>query len=232
MTKTEFLRRLAKLLRGMDPDERAQWLADYSEMIDDRMEEGLNEAQAVASMDTAEAAARQIRAEAGLPDLDETQKATRRTVLLLACTCPLWVPAVIVAIGMALILVAAVLSVIAAALVVVLAVLMLLGWAVLALYAAVAGLTVGSVGCVLGGILLFCTGHFLSGLFTFGAGLLLAGLVLPLFLGAGLAGKYFVRLCRVLYRWTRRGLCAACRGLARAYCAVRQQLTHRKGYAA
>ncbi len=232
MTKTEFLRRLEALLWDMKPEERAQWLADCGETIDDRMEEGLNEAQAVAAMDTVEAVARQIRTEAGLPDVGEVQKATRRMALLLGCTAVLWIPAVAVALAVALTLVAAVLAAIAGALVIVLAGLILLGSAVLGLYAAVAGLAASGVGCVLGGTVMFCTGHFLSGLFTVGAGLVIAGLVLPLSMGARLAGKYFVRLCRMLFRGLCHGARLACQGLRRAICAVRRNIRRRKECAA
>jgi uncharacterized membrane protein len=48
MTKQEFLDRLAKKI---PKDEREERLAFYSEMIDDRMEEGMTEAEAVASID-------------------------------------------------------------------------------------------------------------------------------------------------------------------------------------
>lgn len=221
MTKTEFLRRLAKLLRGMDPDERAQWLADYSEMIDDRMEEGLNEAQAVAAMDTVEAVARQIRTEAGLPDVPKILTLSRRKVLILVCTSPLWIPAVLtgcaVALTLALSVAVVVLAVAIGLLAVALSLVASLGAVVIGLYAAVAGLAAGGVGCVLGGTIMTCTGHFLSGLFTVGTGLLAAGLVIPMAAGVQLTGKSFVRLCRMLCRCIRTAV---------------QRLTHRKECAA
>ena len=50
MTKKEFLARLRRGLAQLPPEEREERLAFYSEMIDDRMEEGLSEQEAVASL--------------------------------------------------------------------------------------------------------------------------------------------------------------------------------------
>lgn len=51
MTKHEFLKRLSRALGRMKRDEREKSLAFYREMIDDRIESGLTEEEAVAQME-------------------------------------------------------------------------------------------------------------------------------------------------------------------------------------
>ena len=58
MNKKEFLRVLSRSLRGMPRAERAQSLEYYGEMIQDRMEEGLSEEEAVARLGSADEIAR------------------------------------------------------------------------------------------------------------------------------------------------------------------------------
>ena len=54
MNKQEFLDRLRKGLSGLPQAEREERLLFYSEMIDDRMEEGLTEEEAVAALGSLE----------------------------------------------------------------------------------------------------------------------------------------------------------------------------------
>ena len=49
MTKAEFLKALEEKLSALSAEDRAASLAYYEEIIDDRMEEGLCEADAVAA---------------------------------------------------------------------------------------------------------------------------------------------------------------------------------------
>ena len=54
MTKQEFLDRLRRSLAGLPLEDAEERLAFYDEMIDDRMEEGLAEEEAVSSFGTPE----------------------------------------------------------------------------------------------------------------------------------------------------------------------------------
>lgn len=229
MTKLEFLRRLATLLRGMDPDERAQWLADYSEIIDDYIEEGRTETEAVGIIGSVEAIARQIRTDAGLPaDAAETERKLRRTVLILACTAPLWFPAVLVTAALVLVLLFAVLAVILGVLVVAVALLVALASVVLGLYAVTAGLALSSVGFVLGGTVMTCSGHILPGLFTFGAGLLTAGLVLPLAVGTHWIRKGLYHMCLRCFRFVFRSIRTIYQRSSQNLRTAFQRMMHRK----
>ena len=63
MTKAEFLKALEETLSALSAEDRAASLAYYEEIIDDRMEEGLCEADAVAAAGPVEEAAAQLLAE-------------------------------------------------------------------------------------------------------------------------------------------------------------------------
>ena len=50
MTKAKFLKELSKLLKDLPKDEVKERLNFYSEMIDDRIEDGLSEEEAIKSI--------------------------------------------------------------------------------------------------------------------------------------------------------------------------------------
>ena len=54
MTKREYLEKLARGLRPLPKEERRRQLDYYEEMLSDRLDEGLDEADAVAAMDPPE----------------------------------------------------------------------------------------------------------------------------------------------------------------------------------
>lgn len=66
MTKWEFLSKLQTKLYGLPQNDIDERLAFYSEMIDDRMEEGLTEAEAVAAIGTVDDVVSQILSETSL----------------------------------------------------------------------------------------------------------------------------------------------------------------------
>ena len=61
MTKQAFLTALRERLDGISDSDAERWVSFYSEMIDDRMEDGMSEAEAVANVGDVDDAARQIR---------------------------------------------------------------------------------------------------------------------------------------------------------------------------
>ena len=61
MTKQEFLNELKNQISEYPSEETKQSLEYYSEMIDDRIEEGMTEAEAIASMGAVGAIAQQIK---------------------------------------------------------------------------------------------------------------------------------------------------------------------------
>ena len=84
MNKQAFLERLRKALSALPPKEQEERIHFYCEMIDDRMEEGLSEEDAVTSIGTWE----EILAE--LPPVKEKRKSNTLVILLLILGCPIW----------------------------------------------------------------------------------------------------------------------------------------------
>ena len=107
MNKQAFLAQLRKELSHIPPAEREEQILFYSEMIDDRMEEGLSEEQAVAQIGRVEDIAAQIAAErAGDKAPHPEKKSARRRVggetALLIAGFPLWLPLLLAAFAVAL----------------------------------------------------------------------------------------------------------------------------------
>ena len=69
MSKQEFLSRLLQALSGLPEDDVAERIAFYSESIDDRIEEGMSEEEAVACVGSVEEIRAQVLSEILLPKL-------------------------------------------------------------------------------------------------------------------------------------------------------------------
>ena len=95
MGKQEFLARLREGLSGLPREDVEERLAFYSEMIDDRMEEGLSEAEAVAAAGSVEEIVAQAVADVPFAKIarEKIKRSTRMrpvTVLLLVLGSPIW----------------------------------------------------------------------------------------------------------------------------------------------
>lgn len=91
MTKLEYLKKLKHALRQVKAGERNKSLAYFSECIDDRMEEGVPEQDAVAELESVEAAAERIIAEAEASgQLKPGRSAWELALIILGF--PLWFP--------------------------------------------------------------------------------------------------------------------------------------------
>lgn len=170
MTKQEFLTALREALTGLPPSDIDERVGFYAEMIDDRMEEGLTETEAVAAIGSVEEIVLQIVDDYPIGKLVKQRiKPKRRLstieIILLVLGFPVWFPLLIAA-------------------VVVLLSLYVSLWAVVVSFWAVFASLVGTaVGGVLGGILFVCTGHALSGFATIAAGMVCGGLSIFAFYG-------------------------------------------------
>ncbi len=96
MNKESYLARIRELLASLPEEDRERSLAFYAESIEDRMEDGMSEEQAVASMESPEEAARAILMNMPLPKLVKARVRSRRPgaleILLLVLGAPLWIP--------------------------------------------------------------------------------------------------------------------------------------------
>ena len=99
MTKQEFLKSLKKELRGLSKKEKDDCLVFYSEMIDDKIEEGLTEAKAVAEIGDVKAIAseRKVQAKEN-SDKNESVGVFDKTIIILGS--PLWIPLLIIALAL------------------------------------------------------------------------------------------------------------------------------------
>ena len=95
MNKVEFLAALRRALGKLPSYEVEQTITFYTEMIDDRIEDGMPEADAVAALGSVEAIAAQIIAETpAIPKAIAKANTGSRTlnIVLLAVFSPIWVP--------------------------------------------------------------------------------------------------------------------------------------------
>jgi uncharacterized membrane protein len=170
MKKIEFILSLEEQLAGLPQSELEERLLFYSEMIDDRMDEGLSEEEAVAEIGTVDAIVEQIIAEVPLAKLAKEKMKSSNTfkaweIILLAVGSPIWLSLGIAAFAVIFSLYISLWSVIISL------------WSVFASLAA----------CGLGGIAAFivflCTGQTLTGFAILAAALVCAGLSIFVFFG-------------------------------------------------
>lgn len=183
MSKQEFLAELRKALSGLPQGDVEDRLTFYSEMIDDRMEEGLAEGDAVSEIGTVDEVAAQIVGEIPLTKLVKERVRPKRAlrvweIVLLALGSPLWLS-----------LLAALLSVTFAGYLVVWSVIFCL-WA---MEAALMGFAFyGAVAAVIHVV----QGNGFIGLAALGAGAFCAGLSIFLFFGCKEATKGILLLTK------------------------------------
>ena len=168
MNKTQFPLELDKMLSQLSETEKVDWLRFYSEMIEDRMEEGLSEEEAVAAIGTVRDIEAQITAD---QPAGTAKKRNPWMVLLLILGSPIWI------------------AILASLFAVVLTLYISLWAIVISLWAVFASLAACGLAGVAGGIGFACGGHVLPGIALSGAGLVCAGLAILLFFGCRAATK-------------------------------------------
>lgn len=183
MRKNEFLADLCNRLQGLPQEDIAECLTFYGEMIDDRIEEGLSEEDAVRQMGSIDEIVRQTLAEIPLVKLVGKRVKPKRAlkaweIVLIAVGSPIW------------------LSLIVAAFAVVLSLYAVLWSVVVSLWSVVASLVGCAVGGVASGVLFLCLGNTETGLAMISAGLVCAGLSILGFFGCLAATKGSARLSK------------------------------------
>ena len=188
MTKNEFLNRLSEELATLDPIERERMLQYYREIIEDRVEDGLSEDQAVEELEDIHEIAARILEEIGPrpeqasgPAQPEKKRSVFTTVMLILGS-PVWLPLLL------------------AGGIVVLAVYVVVWALVISLFAVVAALGIAGLAGLLGFIVHLGT-HFWGGLFFFGAGLFCTGAGLALVLPVCAAAKWMIHAAAGFGRW-------------------------------
>ncbi|MBQ2675880.1 MAG: DUF1700 domain-containing protein [Clostridia bacterium] len=183
MTKLRFILSLQDRLSGLPQDDVEERLSFYSEMIEDRMEEGFSEEEAVSAVGSVDEIAAQIIADIPLTKIaKEKIKPKRRLkvweIVLLVLGSPIWLSLLIAAFAVGLSLYASLWVVIISL------------WAVFGSMIAVA------LYCVAVGMGFAFAGNSLTGIAMIGAGLVCAGLSVFLFFGCRVATKGLLLLAK------------------------------------
>lgn len=186
MTKQEFLSELERALGKLPHAEVEQALAFYDEAISDRMEDGLSEAEALASLGPVDEIAAQIAAETPpIPRAIARANTGSRTlnIVLLAVFSPIWIPIVLALAAATLAVYVAIWAVIAAL------------WAVDAVLVLMPFAGLAALASTLGG------GMPLPGVFAFGLSLVSSGFGLVASFAVFWASKLLFRATRSFARW-------------------------------
>lgn len=183
MNKQEFLDRLRAGLSGLPGKDAEEWLSFYSDMIDDRAEDGRSEEAAVAEMGPVDTIVEQIAEEIPLAKLVRERVRPKRRlraweVVLLVLGSPVW------------------LSLLIAAFAVLLSVYIVIWAVIVSLWAVEVSLIAGALGGVAAGLLMICRGDGTQGLVLISAGFVLAGLSIFLFFGCKAASRGSVVLTK------------------------------------
>lgn len=183
MNKQEFLLALRGALADLPEADIKASLDYYAEIIDDQIEEGIAEADAVASLGSVVAVAEQILLDMPLTKLVKARVKPKRRlraweIVLIAVGSPVWAPILL------------------ALAVVMLAVYIVLWSMVISIYAVDVSLAACLLGGIGGSVGLFIAGNLFSALFLLGAGLVCGGLSIFLFFGCKAATKGTVLLTK------------------------------------
>lgn len=185
MNKFEFLTGLRAKLWSIPEEDAKASVEYYSEMIDDRMEEGLSEEEAVAAIGDLDEIVKNILADAPVVQAAAPAVKPRRQlqwweILLLVLGSPVW--------GSLLIAAAAV----------VFSVWIALWSVVISLYAAAVALSAAAIGCVIA--CFFMVWELGAVPVAIGAAMVCAGLAILIFMLSNLAAKGMVALTKLIWK--------------------------------
>ncbi len=183
MLKQEFLNALREGLNGLPQADIEERITFYGEMIDDRIEEGRSEEEAVKEIGTVEAVVQQIVEETPLTRIVKEKIKPKRKmraweIVLIVLGFPVWF------------------SLLAAASAVLLALYIVLWVLVIALWVIEVAFIISAVAMLVGGVGLLAYGETPAGLCALGGALILAALSIFLFFGCVAASKGAVKLTK------------------------------------
>ena len=183
MTKLEFIFSLRDKLSGLPEDEVRDRVGFYVEMIEDRIEEGISEEDAVRDVGSVDEISAQILADVPLVKIVKEKIKPKRKlcaweIVLIALGFPVWFPLLIAAVAVIISLYVVIWSL------------------VISLWAIGASLFACFIGGILGGVGFVIGGSTLSGLAIISAGLVFAGLSVFMLYGCRAATKGTVILTR------------------------------------
>lgn len=183
MNKAEFIEKLKKGLFGLPEVDIERSVEFYSEIIDDKIEDGLSEEEAVEQLGSVEAAVAQIISETSLKSIVKKKMERRRSlrvweIVLLALGSPIW------------------LSLLIAAAAVIFSTYVTLWSAVIVIWAMLAVTVCVSSSGIFGTIVFIIEGNTLQGIALFALALICAGLSIYMFYGCKYITLSFIRLTK------------------------------------
>ena len=185
MNKQAFLEELRSGLSGLPQQETEERVTFYGEMIDDRMEEGMSEEEAVSAVGSVSEIVAQTIADIPFAKIAKERIKPNRglkpwEIILLVLGSPIWL-----SLGIAV--VAVIFSLYVSL------------WSIIVSLWAVFAVLIGcSLGGVIAGIVFVCLGNVLTGLAMLGAGFVCAGLAVFAFYGCKAATKGTVLLTQAI----------------------------------
>lgn len=184
MNKQQFLAAIGEQIQGLPQSDVERSLDYYREMIDDRMEDGLSEEEAVAALGSPEEIAAQILMETSLPKLVKAKLKPSRAlkvweIVLLVLGSPVWLPLLL------------------AAGIIILAVYIVLWAVIVVLYAVDLSFATAAVGGIAGLFLLLYSGFPVQAVLFLGAGLVCAGLAILLFFAFNQITRCLIKLSKM-----------------------------------
>ena len=170
MNKQELLQALEAKLNGLPDQDIKKACEYYSEIIDDKIEDGLSEADSVSALGSVDQIAAHTLSGISLPTLVKNKanhSFTAREIILLILASPIWIP------------------LLAAAICLFLSVYLILWTLVISLYAIVISFATGAIGCIAAGIALLFNQQITHGILYIGLGIICSGITVLMSLWAG-----------------------------------------------
>ena len=171
MTKAEFINEVRSRLTGLAEEDITQALEFYEEAINDRIDDGLTEEQAIAAVGTPEEVSEKILMETPLPKLVKAQSVSKPKrawrvweIVLIVLGSPVWLPLIVAAAAVALALVISLFAVIFSVII------------------AIVAVGIGGVVSVFASLIGVLLGKGIPWLIQLGASLVIAGIAVLLFI--------------------------------------------------
>jgi len=181
MNKKEFLAQLRKRLSGLSKEEIEERLIFYTELIEDHMEEGLSEKEAVLAVGSVEEIIAQVKADT--PSAKKTKRQMKAwEIVLLVLGSPIWLSLGIAAVS------------------VIFSLYVVLWSVIISLWAVFGSIVACAFAGIVAGTIFIITGKGLVGMAMIGAGIICAGFSIFMFYGCKAATKgvlVFTKKCFV-----------------------------------
>lgn len=176
MNKNEFLATLRERLNGLPEEDIIKSIDFYGEMLDDRIEDGMSEEEAVSDLGNIEEIISQILSAVSLPKLVKEKVKPKRAlkaweIVLLVLGAPLWIP------------------LLATVILTVLAIYLSVWSVIISLYAVDLSIAVSGLACIGVAVALLFDGQFVPAGVVFGIGLVCMGLAILLLFAFNLVTK-------------------------------------------